>query len=160
MKILAFDQASRISGYSVFEDGKLLEYGHWECVQSDFGKRIVTICEKVTNLIKKHNPDKVLFENIQKEDNLATFQKLAWVQGAMILSLNQLNVPYEIIYPSEWRSVLNFLKDNGKNRDTQKKIAKDWVFKTTGFKCTEDESDAICIGYSYFKKADSVIEFE
>jgi Holliday junction resolvasome RuvABC endonuclease subunit len=64
MKVLAFDQASRTSGYSVFEDGKLITYGKFTYDDDDFGVRLMHIRNKVISLIDTHNPDKIAFEDI------------------------------------------------------------------------------------------------
>jgi hypothetical protein len=54
MKILAFDQSSRTSGWSVFEDGKLVEYGKFTFSDEDFGKRLEKIRNKVSDMIDKY----------------------------------------------------------------------------------------------------------
>jgi Holliday junction resolvasome RuvABC endonuclease subunit len=64
MRVLAFDQASRTSGYSVFEDGKLVTYGKFTYDDEDFGERLVHIRNKVISLIETHIPDKIAFEDI------------------------------------------------------------------------------------------------
>lgn len=94
-------------------------------------------------------------ENIQYENkdspiaNVATFQKLAWVQGAVMETCNEMDIPFTLIYPSEWRKACDFLKGNDSKRDAQKKIAQDWVLTSFDKKCTQDEADAICIGWGY-----------
>ena len=75
-----------------------------------------------------------------------TFQKLAQVQGAIILLCKLNEIPYEIVYASEWRKYCNFLKGNDKHREAQKKITQEWVLKKYNKVCTQDEADAICIG--------------
>ena len=62
---------------------------------------------------------------------------------------NEMSMPFTLLYPSEWRKSCNFLKGNSAKRDAQKKIAQDWVLKTFNKKCTQDEADAICIGWGY-----------
>ena len=70
MRVLSFDQASRTSGYSVFEDGKLIDYGKFTYDDTDFGVRLLNIRNKVISLIKKFNPDKIAFEDIQLQNNV------------------------------------------------------------------------------------------
>lgn len=62
---------------------------------------------------------------------------------------NDMDVPFTLMYPSEWRKACNFLKGQDNKRDSQKKIAQQWVMDTYNKKCTQDEADAICIGYGY-----------
>lgn len=92
--------------------------------------------------------------------NVATFQKLAWVQGAIMELCNEMSIPFTLVYPSEWRKACNFLKGQSPSRDTQKKIAQQWVLNTYNKKCTQDESDAICIGWGYIHLEPEEIIFD
>ena len=47
MKILAFDQASRTTGWSLFENSKLIKYGKFTYDETDFGQRLVSIRNKI-----------------------------------------------------------------------------------------------------------------
>lgn len=150
--ILALDQSTRVSGWSVFKDNQLISFGHWTETSNDFGVRIYNIINEIQKKINEFKPDQIVFENIQLQNDanrnigVDTFQKLAQVQGAIIL-LCQLNkIPYEIIYVNEWRKSCDFLKGNDKHREAQKKITQEWVAANYGKKCTQDEADAICIG--------------
>ena len=151
-KILAYDQASRVSGWSFFIDGELKDYGHFSFEFTNFSLRLLRICEQMEGHIKKFEPDLILLENISMEgrgpNNVNTFQKLAQVQGAMMMTAQKHGIDHKLVYPNEWRSACNFLKGEDKHRDNQKKIAQQWVAQTFGRKCTQDEADAICIGYS------------
>ena len=160
MVILALDQATQISGFSVWIDGALNCYGKHEWDDADIHKRIHKICIWVEGLIDQYAPDKLVIENIQYQNNIATFQKLAQLQGAIIEIAQQLNLTCEILAPTEWRAICNFLKGNEKNRQAQKKIAQEWVLKTFGKKCTQDEADAICIGFAADKAAGNELNWE
>ena len=160
MVILALDQATQCSGFSVWTDGALHTYGKREYDFEDIHKRIHYICLWVEGLIDHYAPDKLVIENIQYQNNIATFQKLAQLQGALIEIAWQHNLPCEILAPTEWRAVCNFLKGNEKNRQAQKKIAQQWVYQQFGKKCTQDEADAICIGYAADKVASNELNWE
>lgn len=77
-----------------------------------------------------------------------------------MLLCKQHKIPYKIIYPTEWRERCNFLKGHDLHRENQKKIAQQWVFATYGKKCTQDESDAICIGYTETEDQNDELNFE
>ena len=68
MKILALDQSSRVTGWSVFADGTLVEYGKFDAsaVGTDFGTRLTYIQKKVSALIEQY---KTLFkiDNVELE---------------------------------------------------------------------------------------------
>lgn len=150
--ILALDQASRTTGYSVFKDNELIEFGHWDKSQTDIAIRIYSLCQEIEKKISQYEPQLVVLENIQMQHGeVSTFQKLAQVQGGIMTMLAAKKIDYELIYPSEWRAECHFLQGNDKRRENQKKIAQTWVAETYGKKCTQDESDAICIGYAATK---------
>ena len=155
MKILALDQSSRVTGWAVFADGALQEYGKFDAENAgtDIGKRLTYIRENVTALIDKHNIQKVLIEEIQLQNtvgnNVVTYKKLAYVQAVLIQMLDEFKLPYEIIASSSWKSTLGI---RGLARAEQKKNAQLYVNTTYGIKATLDECDAICIGTHYSKK--------
>ena len=155
MKILALDQSTLITGWAVFSDGDLQEYGKFDAENagSDIGKRLTYIREKVQALIDKHNIQKVLIEEIQLQNtvgnNVVTYKKLAYVQAILIQMFDELKLPYEVVASSSWKSTLGI---KGRARAEQKKNAQIYINTTYGIKATQDECDAICIGTHYNKK--------
>ena len=147
MRILAFDQASRTSGYALIEDNKLIEHGKFTFEDADFGVRLYKIRQKVEALVKQYSPDKVLFEDIQLQDNVDTFKKLAEVFGVVYETLTEMNIPNEAVLSVTWKSALGI---KGKERADQKRNATLWVQNTYSLKPTQDECDAICLGHYYF----------
>lgn len=155
MKILALDQSTRVTGWAVFADGALQEYGKFDAENAgaDIGKRLTYIKDKVKALIDKHDIQKVLIEEIQLQNtvgnNVVTYKKLAYVQAIIIQLLDEIKMPYEIVASSSWKSTLGI---KGRARAEQKKNAQLYVNTTYGIKATQDECDAICIGAHYTKK--------
>jgi hypothetical protein len=47
VRVLGLDQSSQTTGYSVFEDGKLITFGHFTFTDSSLGSRLMKIREKV-----------------------------------------------------------------------------------------------------------------
>jgi len=64
MKILALDQASKTSGYSIWNDNELVSYGKFTFDDDDIGIRLCKIRNKVARLIADNDIDKVIFEDI------------------------------------------------------------------------------------------------
>lgn len=160
-KILSLDQASRTSGWSYFENGELTDFGHWDMTHEDIAKRIYSLCQQIRAKIEEYEPTLIVLENIQlQHGDVATFQKLAQVQGGIMALAAEYKIPYRIIYPSDWRADCAFLKGHDKHRENQKKIAQEWVKNTYNKKCTQDEADAICIGYSQSVKEDNCLEWD
>lgn len=147
MKILAFDQSSRTSGFAVFEDGNLIDYGKFTYEDSDFGIRLMNIRNKIISLIKKYQPDQIAFEDIQLQNNVVnnvdTFKKLAEVFGIVYELATELGIPHLIVLSSTWKSSLSI---KGRDRAAQKRSAQEWVKNKYNITPTQDECDAICIG--------------
>lgn len=155
--ILALDQATHETGWSIFKDGQLISFGHWTFSQKDVAVRIHKICQEIAQKIKEYDITFVAFENIQlQHSNVEMYQVLAWLQGAIIFLCQDLHIEYRIIFPTEWRNICDFLKGQDRHRSAQKKLAQQWVLDTYGQKCTEDEADAICIGHAVSKDEDSL----
>ena len=155
MKLLALDQSSRITGWAVFDNGALVEFGKFDAstVGTGHGERLVYIRSKVIDLIKKHNINQVVFEEIQLQNtvgnNVVTFKTLAYVQAVLIETFFDLGIPYTIVASTSWKSTLGI---KGKAREEQKQNAQKWVVNTYAVKPTQDECDAICIGAHFTHK--------
>ena len=160
MRLLALDQASRTSGWAVFEDGKLLKYGKVTADHSDVGDRLHFIRGRVNQLIDEYDIDEVVFEDIQLQENVAnnvqTFKALAEVFGVLYELFVTLKMPRTAVLSTVWKSTLGI---KGKDRPAQKKAAQAWVEKTYGVKPTQDECDAICIGAHYVNNKVEVFDW-
>ena len=153
MKILALDQASHITGWAVFEDGNLVKYGKFSVDNENIGERLHEIRERVAQLIADYGIDKLVFEDIQLQqnvqNNVKTFKILAEVFGVIFELATALEIPNQAVLAGTWKSTLGI---KGKNRQEQKRNAQAWAQNTYGIKCTQDEADAICIGSHICKK--------
>ena len=145
--ILALDQASKTSGYSIFKDGKLHTYGKFTFEDADLGERLCKIKNKILELINEYDIDELIFEDIQLQNNVTqnvqTFKILAEVYGLIDQMASELKIPHRSYLASSWKSQLGI---KGKDRAEQKRNAQKYVMSTYGVKCTQDEADAICIG--------------
>lgn len=151
MKLLALDQSSRISGYAIFENGKLTNYNYFSFTNADLGRRLERIRTKVEELVKQHNIDKVVLEDIQLEstvgNNVVTYKALAEVIGVITELLTELHIEYELISPNVWRKQLSIM---GYRRADCKAKAQQYVKTHYNIETTEDICDAICIGASQY----------
>lgn len=146
-KLLALDQASHTSGYSIFYDDKLEAYGKFTFDDEDIGERLYKIREKIKELIDKYDINEVAFEDIQLQNNVGnnvkTFKILAEVFGIVYELVTELKIPHTAVLSGTWKSTLGI---KGRDRQEQKRNAKAYVIQTYGVKPTQDEADAICIG--------------
>ena len=154
MRILALDQASRISGWAVFDGDQLIEYGKIDLGNiADVGVRLHKLRQNVQSMIQQYNIDKVILEDIymdgQKINNVSTFKILAEVFGVLYELCIDLQIPVDAVLAGTWKSTHNI---KGKTRPEQKKNAQQWVIDNYNIKPTQDECDAICIGAHVVKK--------
>ena len=149
--ILALDQASRTSGFAVFQEDQLVASGTFTYDDDDFSLRLVKIRNKVISLIEQYNINKILLEDIQLQgqtNNVSTYKTLAEVLGVLEELACELKIPHEIVHSQTWKSTLDI---KGRDRATQKRNAQAFVSATYNKKVSQDESDAICIGTHYIR---------
>lgn len=153
MRLLALDQASNISGYAIFEDGKLLKYDKINLTGYDLADKLILLRKQIANLIQEWNIEEVIMEDIQLQgnvtNNVKTFKVLAEVFGVIYELVNEINIKNSAVLASEWKSTL---KIKGRDRTAQKRAAQQYVIDNYNIKPTQDECDAICIGAHYYLK--------
>lgn len=159
MKLLALDQASRTTGYAVFDNQELIANGTFTLTADDIGERLVTYRKKIETLIEKYDVDEVAFEDIQMQtqvNNVQTFKVLAEIFGVTQEYLAEHKHSYQIVSSNTWKSKLGI---KGKKREEQKKNAQEYVLTHYNQKVSSDAADAICIGASIVLEKTSVFNW-
>lgn len=162
MKVVVFDQASSKSGYSIWFDGRLVDSGvldHHKNKDSDerFKEMYQDICEKIND----ESPDIVILEDTQLQSgNAATYKMLCQLQGTIIGMCYMSNIRLKIMSPSQWRKLLGFYIGPKVTRPYLKAQSVAYVKREYGIECTDDESDAICIGAAFHKIKNDDIDIE
>ena len=98
--LLALDQASLTSGYAIFTDGKLSDYGKFTFDDDDIAERLVKIRKKILDLIATYNITEVAFEDIQMQNNVnnvQTFKVLSEVYGVILETLHEYKLKYTVV---------------------------------------------------------------
>lgn len=153
-RLLALDQASRVTGWAIFEDGKLEKYGKILLDDSNTDIRLVQLRQGIQTLIADYNINEVIFEDIQQQNNVAnnvqTFKVLAEVYGVVSELLQELQIPHSTVLAASWKSTLDI---KGRTRAEQKKNAQLYVEQNYGVHVIQDIADAICIGTHHIKKS-------
>ena len=151
--LLAIDQASVTSGYAIFKEGKLVDYGKFTFNDDVIAERLVKIRAKVLELIAEHDIDEVAFEDIQMQGNVAnnvqTFKVLSEVFGVISETLQEKKMKYTVVMSGTWKSTLGI---KGRTRPEQKRNAQEYVLNEYGVKAIQDVCDAICIGAHVLKR--------
>ena len=144
-RILALDQATHITGYSVYSNRKLLDSGVFEAKAKDEITRCMLVRQWLISMIQQYEVDMVGLEQIQLDipKSPLTFEVLAHLQGILMLTCLEQNIPYKCVHVSVWRSHCGV---KGKSREVQKSNMQAIVQKWYGFKPSNDEADAIGIG--------------
>ena len=151
--LLALDQASVTSGYAVFKNGDLVDYGKFTFNDDVIAERLVKIRAKVIELIEEHDIDEVAFEDIQMQgnvtNNVQTFKVLSEVFGVVSEVLQEKKMKYTVVMSGTWKSTLGI---KGRTRPEQKRNAQEYVLQTYNVKAIQDVCDAICIGAHVLKR--------
>lgn len=149
-RILALDQATHISGWSIYDGQALIRYGTFETNQKDEIERISTIKNWLLSMIENWKPDFIAIEGIQFQDEssgnkmgITVFQGLARLQGVLMETCYSQKIDYTICPTNTWR---NHCGVKGRYRADKKRsmqlIAKKWY----DISLTDDEADAVGIG--------------
>lgn len=150
MRLLALDQASRVTGVAIFDDDKLVKYGTFEIKSNqELGKRLTQFLENLDKLYAAYHFDAVAYEDIQLQmGNVETYKKLAYIQAMILFWCEKHKKNLYCLSPSHWRKVL---KDKygmswGRKRAEQKQTAIDFIQEHYEKEVDSDTADAICIG--------------
>lgn len=150
MRLLALDQASRVTGVAIFDDDKLVKYGTFEIKSNqELGKRLTQFLENLDKLYAAYHFDAVAYEDIQLQmGNVETYRRLAYIQAMILFWCEKHEKNLYCLSPSHWRKIL---KDKygmswGRKRVEQKQTAIDFIQEHYKKEVDSDTADAICIG--------------
>ena len=144
-RVLALDQASHVTGYSIFDGPNLVSYGTFSAKETDEAKRFHEIRLWLISMIENWQCDIIGIEGIQYQQTMGvtTFQTLARLQGVLMDLCVELNIPYVICPTNTWRAHCGVkgTKRTDKKRSMQL-LVKDWYDVTV----SDDIADAVGIG--------------
>lgn len=106
-------------------------------------ERMKTMGKLISNKIDEINPDFVIVEGVQFQNNYRTYSQLSQMQGVIFNILFERNIPLSLIEPTAWKA---YSKIKGKKRIEQKANTIQMVKNKFNIDVTEDEADAIGIG--------------
>jgi Holliday junction resolvasome RuvABC endonuclease subunit len=151
-KVIAFDQSTKISAYSVFVSGKYVESGIIDLHKmKDTSERIRAMGVELGKTIEKYSPDVVVIEEVAQQSNPLTLKLLARIQGVIIGFCAAHNIETYILEPSKWRSTLHFKQGSKVKREELKQQSIDYVKNVYGLELSEDSCEAICINEAAHK---------
>ena len=163
-RVFALDQATHKSGWAVFDDGKLIRYGVLEVSGKEEVERFHEVKAWLISMIAIWEPDLIALEGIQYQANISmgvtTFQTLARLQGILLDTCYEQNIPCMVCPTNTWRAHCGV---KGRARSDKKKSMQLLVKQWFDISVTDDESDAIGIGKyasDSFKKQTEIINWE
>lgn len=143
MKIISFDQATHITGYAVYTDDVLTDYGVLRSKANDSYLRMQEMFTQISALIDKEKPDCVSLEGTQCQNgNYKAFSTLCQMQGVLFAILFIRRIDFRVVPPMTWKA---FHKIGNGKRALQKKAAIQ-IVHNRGIDATEDECEAILQG--------------
>lgn len=170
MKTLGLDMSTRSTGYAVFENDKLVDYGIIKNSEKDWRLRVIAMGWEIGQLMKNVKPNVVVCEDVfvsgkhgKGNNNSSVMIKLSVLQGFVLGLFSDRNQKYEYVTPTKWRSKLEGVfsgKRKGTTRPELKANTVAYVNKNFGLdlfydkersvvKNQDDIADAIGIAYSY-----------
>lgn len=166
-RTLALDQASKVTGYAIFDDTKLVKYGTFTTTAADDIERFAMVRAWLLSMISSWRPDYIGIEGIQFQEEgsgqkmgVTVFQTLARLQGIIMMACHDEDVPFEICPTNTWRHSCGV---KGKTRTDKKRSMQLLVQQWYNLKVSEDEADAIGIGHhlvSFIQKNTAVTNWE
>lgn len=154
MKVLAFDQATKVSGFAVISDGQLSRHGTIVARASlDITNRMYVMVHEILAIISEEHPDVVYFEGVESVRNERTMIYLSNLQGMCLYAVHGAGYQVRTIDVTAWRHAIGFAVGRGVKRAENKAQAVTYVRDTYGVECGDDEAEAICIATVAWNKS-------
>ena len=153
MKILSLDMSTKSTGWAIFEEKELKDYGCITSSSTDLIKRIHVMIDSLREILNKNQIDKIIIEEVRPDigaSNLQTHRALMWLQAALAFLIHDefKKIMITYIYPSSWRAKCGIKNGRGIKRETLKEADIRFVKNTYGIEVNDDIADAIAIGHS------------
>lgn len=148
-RTIGIDQATHISGYSVYDGKELIKFGTFTVNETNEIQRDNIIKMWLCSIINNWQPDVIGLEGLQLQQNAArgigvtTFETLARLQGILMEACYEQKVPFVICPTNTWRA---HCKVKGQTREAKKNSMRQLAREWHNVNVSEDEADAIGIG--------------
>ena len=168
MITLALDPSTKSSGWAIYENQELKDYGCITAGSANLYNRIHKMISELEEIIKTYKIDNVMIEDVIPEDvkgNQTVFKALIYLQGFIMDLLDKYSLNNVKFYTaSEWRKKCGIHTGRGVKRESLKPKDIQFVYSQFGIKVNDDVADAICIGFAAvggtIKEPQDVIEVD
>ena len=124
---MGIDASSTCTGWSIFQDGKLIDYGAISPKGDNWRDRLYHEGPELATVMQKYSPEKIYIEDVPKQlkGGINTLIILGGVQGFIYGVAATNNVPVEFVQPTVWRSMAGLFDGTkeGKKREVLKQKA-------------------------------------
>jgi Holliday junction resolvasome RuvABC endonuclease subunit len=153
MRVLVLDQATRVSGWAYFENSEYVESGLIDMNKSTLSthERSFEMAKALWKMIKKYNPERLIIEDTQQQNNVKTVITLARLQGMIIGYAEAHDIKVHILLPSAWRKVLGYSQGPKVKRAELKQQSIDYIKNKYKLDLQEDECESCCINEAAHK---------
>lgn len=153
MIILGLDISTKSTGWAIFEDTKLVDYGCASASSTNVYDRIDKIVNELRAVVEEYHPTSVIAEEPEPafvKNNIDVYRKLTFAHGAIGAMLNKHKLSMQLCSSSHWRKAVGIKTGRGITRAQLKPadIAKANELFDLNNK-NDDIADAILIAYSF-----------
>ena len=136
--ILALDQATITSGYSIYRNGKIKKSGLIKCNAKQHSERYLQFYNQLNEIIGHYNVTDIVAEDIYPGEKIG-YLRLGEIRGVLLLVAACKKIPVNFLYPSEHKENLTG------NRYANKLETMEYL-KEMGYKFADDNvADSISI---------------
>lgn len=165
MRILSLDASTKSTGFAIFNDTKLENYGCITASSPDLIKRINKMITELEQILTREQVEKIILEEVRPENglqNLKTHKALMYLQAAITFLVHERfkNVGIEYVYPNEWRKACGIKTGTGVRREDLKPIDIAFAKQTYKIVVNDDIADAVGIGHAFVNKLNNEINWE
>lgn len=165
MRILSLDASTKSTGFAIFNDTKLEDYGCITASSPDLINRINKMITELEQVLTKGQVEKIILEEVRPENglqNLKTHKALMYLQAAIAFLVHERfkKIDIEYVYPNEWRKACGIKTGAGVRREDLKPVDIAFVKQTYKISVNDDIADAIGIGHAYVNKLNNEINWE
>lgn len=161
--ILSLDLSTKSSGWAIFNEQELINYGCITSSSTDLIKRIHIMIDEIDRILQENEISKIIVEEVRPEGgygvgNQKTHKALMYLQAALEFLIHDnynKKVEIEYIFPSSWRAKCGIKNGRGIKRTSLKEADIAFVKENFNLDVNDDEADAICIGFANFKSDDN-----
>ena len=148
-KLLSLDTSSSSTGWALFNNGKLVDYGLITPSNKNAHERLKDMVLGIYETVDQFSPAIIVIETPVVVRNPQVQRLLTMIFGAVYGICIKNNIEFQELRPTEWRKLIDQDK-KPKKRDELKEWSKNKVTELFSIKdVSDDVSDAILIGQAY-----------